>query len=131
MRLKTAHFVKAMIPAPANAVVLWCGYDAETKAPYAQTTACLGLILLSEHMVEDQGEYKVTKGKEILSGEFVPLTYSAGNQWYTAGKDDGDGWVITPQTALWELVLKLDQQSEPELLPVVLEALRRVGIVPQ
>jgi hypothetical protein len=130
-RIERAHFVNSVIPAPCGAVVLWFGRS-ETGECFAHVTPCLAIVHLSEHVTVDNGNWRVTKGNEVLGGVFVPLTYSAGNGWYEAD-EDGDGWIVTPQTGLWEIVLRLEQQSNTAVekaLPVILETLRRVGIIP-
>lgn len=132
MRIKTANIIRNMVPAPPGAVVVWYGKDDETTPFYCRTTPCLAIVHFAEHIVIDRGDRDILVGKRIVGQEFAPLTYCSGNQWYEADESVGEQ-IMTPQTTMAEIVLRLEQQSYDinEALPVILSALRKVGIVPQ
>lgn len=132
MRIKTANIIRNMVPAPPGAVVVWYGKDSDNEPFYCRTTPCLAIAHFSNHILVNRGDGDELVGKRVVGQEFAPLTYCSGNQWYEADESVGEQ-IMTPQTTMAEIVLRLEQQSydTSEALPVILGALRKVGIVPQ
>lgn len=124
--------------APPGTVVLTFGDDNDGNGPWAFTRACfaLGIVRKREVHAPTGNGFDRIGARLDWADSFVPLHNLIVDE-VPDNSIDEQTMICGPQTSMWEIQHKLlseypeDETVRVGLGEVILEALRRVGIIPQ